>query len=75
MGGGRGLACLAMGCRNRVLAALVVEIVRSLSHGDVGLDLLAALSMSAALALVSPSCFRLAVVSRSSFGHPVISAV
>jgi cation transport ATPase len=33
-----------------VLAALVVEIVRSLSHGDVGLDLVAALSMSAALA-------------------------
>ncbi len=33
-----------------VLAALAVEIVRSLSHGDVGLDLVAALSMSAALA-------------------------
>ena len=33
-----------------VLAALVVEIVRSLSHGEVGLDLVAALSMSAALA-------------------------
>jgi len=33
-----------------VLAALVVEIVRGLSQGDVGLDLVAALSMSAALA-------------------------
>lgn len=33
-----------------VLAALIVEIVRSLSKGDVGLDLVAALSMSAALA-------------------------
>lgn len=33
-----------------VLASLIVEIVRSLSHGDVGLDLVAALSMSAALA-------------------------
>jgi heavy metal translocating P-type ATPase len=33
-----------------VLAVLVAEAVRSLSHGDVGLDLVAALSMSAALA-------------------------
>ena len=32
-----------------VLAALVVEIVRSLARGDVGLDIVAALSMSAAL--------------------------
>ncbi|MDO9524570.1 MAG: heavy metal translocating P-type ATPase [Gemmobacter sp.] len=32
-----------------VLAALVVEIVRSLWRGDVGLDIVAALSMSAAL--------------------------
>ena len=32
-----------------VLAALVVEIVRSLSRGEVGLDIVAALSMSAAL--------------------------
>ncbi|MBA4784876.1 MAG: cadmium-translocating P-type ATPase [Rhizobiales bacterium] len=32
-----------------VLAALVVEIVRSLSKGEVGLDIVAALSMSAAL--------------------------
>ncbi|MCK8462486.1 cadmium-translocating P-type ATPase [Aliiroseovarius sp. S1339] len=32
-----------------VLAALVVEIVRSLAKGDVGLDIVAALSMSAAL--------------------------
>ena len=32
-----------------VLAALVVEIVRSLLRGDVGLDIVAALSMSAAL--------------------------
>jgi heavy metal translocating P-type ATPase len=33
-----------------VLVALVVEIVRSLSRGEVGLDIVAALSMSAALA-------------------------
>ncbi|RUM95386.1 heavy metal translocating P-type ATPase [Pseudaminobacter arsenicus] len=33
-----------------VLAALVVEIVRSLFRGEVGLDIVAALSMSAALA-------------------------
>ncbi len=33
-----------------VLTALVVEIVRSLRRGDVGLDIVAALSMSAALA-------------------------
>lgn len=33
-----------------VLAGLVVEIVRSLSRGDVGLDIVAALSMTAALA-------------------------
>lgn len=33
-----------------VLVALLVEILRSLSHGDVGLDIVAALSMSAALA-------------------------
>ena len=32
-----------------VLAALVVEILRSLSRGEVGLDIVAALSMSAAL--------------------------
>ncbi|MCQ0093580.1 heavy metal translocating P-type ATPase [Roseovarius sp. M141] len=32
-----------------VLAALVFEIIRSLSKGDVGLDIVAALSMSAAL--------------------------
>lgn len=32
------------------LAALVVEIVRSLRFGEVGLDIVAALSMSAALA-------------------------
>lgn len=32
-----------------VLAALIVEIVRSLSRGEVGLDIVAALSMSAAL--------------------------
>jgi hypothetical protein len=32
-----------------VLAALCVEIVRSLWKGDVGLDIVAALSMSAAL--------------------------
>lgn len=32
-----------------VLAALVVEIVRSISKGEVGLDIVAALSMSAAL--------------------------
>ena len=32
-----------------VLAALIVEIVRSLSKGEVGLDIVAALSMSAAL--------------------------
>ena len=32
-----------------VLAALLVEIVRSLSRGEVGLDIVAALSMSAAL--------------------------
>lgn len=32
-----------------VLAALVVEIVRSLARGEVGLDIVAALSMSAAL--------------------------
>lgn len=32
-----------------VLAALVVEIIRSLLHGEVGLDVVAALSMSAAL--------------------------
>ncbi len=34
-----------------VLAALVVEIVTSLRRGDVGLDIVAALSMSAALAV------------------------
>ena len=34
-----------------VLAALVVEIVRSLWRGEVGLDIVAALSMSAALAV------------------------
>ncbi len=33
-----------------VLAALVVEILRSLAQGEVGLDIVAALSMSAALA-------------------------
>ncbi|MFO1209362.1 MAG: heavy metal translocating P-type ATPase [Amaricoccus sp.] len=33
-----------------ILAALVVEIVRSLARGEVGLDIVAALSMSAALA-------------------------
>jgi len=33
-----------------VLAALVVEILRSLARGEVGLDIVAALSMSAALA-------------------------
>jgi heavy metal translocating P-type ATPase len=33
-----------------VLLGLVVEIVRSLRHGEVGLDIVAALSMSAALA-------------------------
>ena len=33
-----------------VLAALVVEIIRSLGQGEVGLDIVAALSMSAALA-------------------------
>ncbi|WP_341235225.1 heavy metal translocating P-type ATPase [uncultured Sulfitobacter sp.] len=33
-----------------VLVALLVEILRSLSRGDVGLDIVAALSMSAALA-------------------------
>ena len=32
-----------------VLAALVVEIIRSLARGEVGLDIVAALSMSAAL--------------------------
>ncbi len=32
-----------------VLAALVIEILRSLRHGEVGLDIVAALSMSAAL--------------------------
>jgi len=32
-----------------VLAALVIEILRSLARGDVGLDIVAALSMSAAL--------------------------
>ena len=32
-----------------VLAALIIEIVRSLSKGEVGLDIVAALSMSAAL--------------------------
>jgi cation transport ATPase len=32
-----------------VLAALLVEIVRSLAKGEVGLDIVAALSMSAAL--------------------------
>ncbi|MDZ4066653.1 MAG: heavy metal translocating P-type ATPase, partial [Tabrizicola sp.] len=32
-----------------VLAALVVEIIRSLTRGEVGLDIVAALSMSAAL--------------------------
>jgi cation transport ATPase len=32
-----------------VLAGLLVEIVRSLSKGEVGLDIVAALSMSAAL--------------------------
>ena len=32
-----------------VLAALLIEIVRSLSKGEVGLDIVAALSMSAAL--------------------------
>src|SRR5262245_10149722 len=33
-----------------VLAALLVQIVTSLRHGDIGLDIVAALSMSAALA-------------------------
>ena len=33
-----------------VLAALVIEIIRSLARGEVGLDIVAALSMSAALA-------------------------
>ncbi len=33
-----------------VLAALIVEIVRSISRGEVGLDIVAALSMAAALA-------------------------
>lgn len=37
-----------------VLAALLVEIARSLRKGDVGLDLVAALSMSAALAFGEP---------------------
>ncbi|MCW1920466.1 heavy metal translocating P-type ATPase [Rhodobacter sp. KR11] len=37
-----------------VLAALVVEILRSLARGEVGLDILAALSMSAALAFGEP---------------------
>jgi heavy metal translocating P-type ATPase len=37
-----------------VLLALVVEIVGSLRHGDVGLDLVAALSMSAAIAFGEP---------------------
>ena len=32
-----------------VLAALMIEILRSLRHGEVGLDIVAALSMSAAL--------------------------
>ena len=32
-----------------VIAALLVEIVRSVSKGEVGLDIVAALSMSAAL--------------------------
>ncbi|MEO9341029.1 hypothetical protein ABFT80_26915 [Mesorhizobium sp. SB112] len=39
-----------------VLAVLVAEIVRSLSHGDVGLDSDAALSMSAASRLAR--CWR-----------------
>jgi cation transport ATPase len=37
-----------------VLAALLVEIIASLRRGDVGLDLVAALSMSAALAFGEP---------------------
>ncbi|MDF2999252.1 MAG: heavy metal translocating P-type ATPase, partial [Xanthobacteraceae bacterium] len=37
-----------------ILAALVVEIVTSLRRGDVGLDVVAALSMSAALAFGEP---------------------
>ena len=37
-----------------VLAALLVEIVTSLRRGDVGLDLVAALSMSAAIAFGEP---------------------
>jgi hypothetical protein len=37
------------------LAALVVEIIRSLRSGEVGLDIVAALSMSAALASARPS--------------------
>lgn len=34
-----------------ILAALIFEIFRSLKHGDIGLDIVAALSMSAALAV------------------------
>ena len=37
-----------------VLAALLVEIVQSLRRGDVGLDIIAALSMSSALAVGEP---------------------
>ena len=37
-----------------VLAALVVEIVTRLRRGDVGLDMVAAVSMSGALALNEP---------------------
>lgn len=34
-----------------VLAALIVEIIRSLARGEVGLDIVAALSMTAAVTL------------------------
>ena len=37
-----------------VLAALVLEILRSLRRGEVGLDIVAALSMGAALAFGEP---------------------
>ncbi|MGO4837665.1 heavy metal translocating P-type ATPase, partial [Rhizobiaceae sp. 2RAB30] len=41
-------------CTIPVLAALVVEILTSLRRGEVGLDLIAALSMTAALAFGQP---------------------
>ncbi len=50
-----GLADVAwVGATLPVLAALLVEIVRALFAGEIGLDLIAAMSMSAALAVGEP---------------------